>query len=112
MQSVVVCPSSAPLASSTATATATAVAAAAASQAHSLWGPMGFGSAPVTPEARGVLGIHQGDDSFTAGVDVERECYPAGQVVGAITELVPAGELVRRFVAEAEATLDRLAEVR
>ena len=37
-----------------------------------------------------------------------RECYPAGQGVGAITELVPAGELVRRFVAEAEEVLERL----
>ena len=53
--------------------------------------------------------MHLGGDSFSEGVDVDRECYPAGQGVGAITELVPAGELVRRFVAEAEAVLDRLA---
>ena len=53
--------------------------------------------------------MHLGGDSFTEGVDVDRECYPAGQGVGAITELVPAAELVRRFVAEAEADLDRLA---
>ena len=46
--------------------------------------------------------MHLGGDSFSDGVDVDRECYPAGQGVGAITELVPAGELVRRFVAEAE----------
>jgi enoyl-[acyl-carrier protein] reductase II len=52
--------------------------------------------------------IHLGGDSYTDGVDVDRECYPAGQGVGAITELGPAGELVRRFVAEAEAALDRL----
>ncbi|MGP0031761.1 MAG: NAD(P)H-dependent flavin oxidoreductase [Acidimicrobiales bacterium] len=52
--------------------------------------------------------MHLGGDSFTDGVDVDTECYPAGQGVGAITELVPAGELVRRFVAEAEAVLDRL----
>ena len=52
--------------------------------------------------------MHLGGDSFSDGVDVDRECYPAGQGVGAITELVPAGELVRRFVAEAERTLDRL----
>jgi enoyl-[acyl-carrier protein] reductase II len=52
--------------------------------------------------------MHLGGDSFTEGVDVERECYPAGQGVGAITELVPAAELVRRFVAEAEAALQRL----
>ena len=35
-------------------------------------------------------------------VDPEKECYPAGQGTGAIQELVPAGELVRRFVEEAE----------
>jgi hypothetical protein len=32
--------------------------------------------------------------------------------VGAITELVPAADLVRRFVAEADDVLDRLASVR
>jgi enoyl-[acyl-carrier protein] reductase II len=56
--------------------------------------------------------LHLGGDSLTEGVDVDRECYPAGQGVGAITELVPAAELVRRFVAEAEEVLDRLAAVR
>jgi enoyl-[acyl-carrier protein] reductase II len=52
--------------------------------------------------------IHLGGDSFTEGVDVNRECYPAGQGVGAISELVGAGELVRRFVSEAEEVLERL----
>jgi enoyl-[acyl-carrier protein] reductase II len=56
--------------------------------------------------------MHLGGDSFTEGVDMDKECYPAGQGVGAITELVPAGELVRRFVAEAEAALDRLPALR
>jgi enoyl-[acyl-carrier protein] reductase II len=56
--------------------------------------------------------MHLGGDSFTDGVDVDKECYPAGQGVGGITELVPAGELVDRFVAEAEAVLDRLSGVR
>jgi enoyl-[acyl-carrier protein] reductase II len=56
--------------------------------------------------------MHLGGDSFTDGVDTDKECYPAGQGVGAITELVPAGELVRRFVAEAEAALDRLPALR
>jgi enoyl-[acyl-carrier protein] reductase II len=60
----------------------------------------------------GAGAMHLGGDSFSDGVDVHRECYPAGQGVGAITELVPAGELVRRFVAEAETTLDRLASLR
>jgi enoyl-[acyl-carrier protein] reductase II len=56
--------------------------------------------------------LHLGGDSLTEGVDTERECYPAGQGVGAITELVPAADLVQRFVAEAETALDRLATVR
>ena len=56
--------------------------------------------------------MHLGGDSLTEGVDVDRECYPAGQGVGAIGELVPAAELVRRFVAEAEAVLDRMATFR
>ena len=43
----------------------------------------------------------------TPEVDPAMECYPAGQGVGAIGGLVPAGELVRRFVAEAEAVLAR-----
>ena len=68
------------------------------------------------PEQLGVSygagAMHLGGDSFSEGVDVERECYPAGQGVGAITTLVPAGELVRRFVAEAEETLQRLATLR
>jgi enoyl-[acyl-carrier protein] reductase II len=56
--------------------------------------------------------MHLGGDSFTDGVDVARECYPAGQGVGGIAELVPAGELVGQFVAEAEAALDRIAALR
>ena len=50
----------------------------------------------------GTGAMHLGGDSFSEGVDVDKECYPAGQGVGAISELVPAGELVHRFVAEAE----------
>ena len=52
----------------------------------------------------GFLHLPQGDDA--TGVDPDRECYPAGQGIGAIHDLVPAGELVGRFVAEAEAALD------
>ncbi len=39
------------------------------------------------------------------GVDPDRECYPAGQGTGAIHDIVPAGELVHRFVDEAERAL-------
>ena len=56
--------------------------------------------------------MHLGADEHTTGIDPDRECYPAGQGVGAIHELVPAAELVRRFVAEADAVLDRLESLR
>jgi enoyl-[acyl-carrier protein] reductase II len=55
--------------------------------------------------------MHLGANEETQGVDPDRECYPAGQGVGAIHELVPAGDVVRRIVAEAEAALDRMAAV-
>jgi enoyl-[acyl-carrier protein] reductase II len=58
----------------------------------------------------GTLHLSGGDEA--AGVDPERECYPAGQGTGAIHDLVPAGELVRQFVAEAEATLESIAGLR
>ena len=55
---------------------------------------------------------HLGRGPDEPGVDPEREFFPAGQGAGAIDELVPAGELVRRFVAEAEAVIDRVAALR
>ena len=45
--------------------------------------------------------FHLGGDEHTSDVDPERECYPTGQGVGGIADLVPAGELVTAFVAEA-----------
>jgi enoyl-[acyl-carrier protein] reductase II len=56
--------------------------------------------------------LHLGGDETRADVDPGRECYPAGQGVGAIAELVPAADLVRRFVDEAVSTLDGLGEAR
>ncbi len=52
--------------------------------------------------------FHLGGDENTADVDTSLECYPAGQGVGGIGELVPAAELVHRFVTEAEAAMARV----
>ncbi|MBI2708990.1 MAG: nitronate monooxygenase [Actinobacteria bacterium] len=51
---------------------------------------------------------HLGGDESTPGVDPDIEFYPAGQGAGAITGLVPAGDLVERFVRDAEEVLGRL----
>jgi enoyl-[acyl-carrier protein] reductase II len=66
--------------------------------------------------AQFIRSMNEGANHLGAGpdteVDPDREFWPAGQGVGAIEELVPAGELVRRFVAEAEAVLDRVSSLR
>lgn len=56
---------------------------------------------------RGVF--HLGGDESTEGIDPKQECYPAGQGVGAIDSVIPAGDLVRQMVDEAESVLARLA---
>ena len=53
---------------------------------------------------------HLGGDENTPDVDPDREFWPAGQGVGAIDELVPAGELVERFVREAEQAMGVLSK--
>ncbi|MBM3663697.1 MAG: nitronate monooxygenase [Actinobacteria bacterium] len=45
-------------------------------------------------------------------IDPAKECYPAGQGTGAITDIVPAAELVERFVSEAEEALARIDTLR
>jgi len=51
---------------------------------------------------------HLGGDESSEGVDPSIEFFPAGQGVGAIDGLIPAGDLVQRFVDEAEAVLAKL----
>jgi len=55
--------------------------------------------------------LHLGGDQDDT-VDRDRECYPAGQGTGAIDEVVPAGDLVRQIVADAEAALERMSALR
>jgi len=55
--------------------------------------------------------FHLGGDDSTSGVDPGLECFPAGQGTGAITGVVPAGDLVREIVADAERVLADLADL-
>jgi enoyl-[acyl-carrier protein] reductase II len=59
-------------------------------------------------QAMGAGAWHLGGDEQMADIDPAKEGFPAGQGVGGIDRLVPSGELVTRFVAEAEAALARL----
>ena len=51
--------------------------------------------------------FHMGGGPDTEGVDPAKEFYPAGQGVGGIKELTPAGDVVRTIVAEAEDILGK-----
>jgi enoyl-[acyl-carrier protein] reductase II len=55
--------------------------------------------------------FHLGGDESTEGVDPAIECYPAGQGVGGISAVEPAGDVVRAIVAEAQEALARLGTV-
>ncbi|MFP3900254.1 MAG: NAD(P)H-dependent flavin oxidoreductase [Acidimicrobiia bacterium] len=68
--------------------------------------PQPFPAQVLTTLQEGVN--HLGGDETTEGVDPSREFMPAGQGVGSIDGLVPAAELVHRFVDEAESTLAKL----
>ncbi len=50
---------------------------------------------------------HLGAEGSPAGLDPDKEFWPVGQGAGGIHELIPAGELVERFVTEAERALAR-----
>ena len=50
--------------------------------------------------------MHLGAPPDTADIDPDKECYAAGQGIGAIAELIPAGELVHRIIDQAERALN------
>ena len=56
--------------------------------------------------------MHLGASPDTEGIDPDKECYAAGQGIGAIGEVVPAGELVHRIVEEAERALSAAGTLR
>ncbi len=66
--------------------------------------------------AQFIRSINDGANHLGSGPDTEvdptREFWPAGQGVGAIDALVPAGDLVRSIVSEAEAVIERVASLR
>ncbi|MEI7622261.1 MAG: nitronate monooxygenase [Actinomycetes bacterium] len=66
--------------------------------------------------AQFIRSMNDGANHLGAGPDTEvdpsREFWPAGQGVGAIEELIPAGDLVRSIVAEAEAVIERVSALR
>jgi enoyl-[acyl-carrier protein] reductase II len=56
----------------------------------------------------GVFGLTSGD---AERADPARSCMPAGQGVGGIDEILPAGEIVRRVTEEARETIERMGKL-
>ncbi|MFP5488353.1 MAG: NAD(P)H-dependent flavin oxidoreductase [Acidimicrobiia bacterium] len=54
--------------------------------------------------------MHLGAPPDTSGVDPAKECYAAGQGLGAIADIRPAADIVRAFVADAERELARISD--
>jgi enoyl-[acyl-carrier protein] reductase II len=57
-------------------------------------------------------GVMGGIGGQVEGLDADRSCFAMGQSAGGVRDVLPAGEIVRRIMAEAEAALDRVATLR
>jgi enoyl-[acyl-carrier protein] reductase II len=57
-------------------------------------------------------GVMGGIGGQIEGLDPERSAFAMGQSAGGIHEVLPAGEIVRRIMAEAEAALDKATSLR
>ena len=68
-----------------------------------------FPQQAILSSQEGVMG---GIGGQIEGLDPDRSCFAMGQSAGGVREVLPAGDIVRRIVAEAEAALDRAAALR
>ena len=65
---------------------------------------------PVVTQADGTVLKRYSDDTPKPGAkgDLEAACHYAGQSTGLVHDVLPAGDLVRRLMAETEAQLSHL----
>ena len=57
-------------------------------------------------------GVMGGIGGQIEGLDPDKSCFAMGQSAGGVREVLPAGEIVRRIMAEAEVAIDRVAALR
>jgi enoyl-[acyl-carrier protein] reductase II len=57
-------------------------------------------------------GVMGGIGGQIEGLDPDKSCFAMGQSAGGVHEVLPAGEIVRGIMAEAEGAIDRMAKVR
>ena len=57
-------------------------------------------------------GVMGGIGGQIEGLDIDRSAFAMGQSAGGVRDVLPAGEIVARIMAEAEAAIDRVAAIR
>ena len=57
-------------------------------------------------------GVMGGIGGQTEGLDADKSCFAMGQSAGGVRDVLPAAEIVKRIMAEAEAALDRAQALR
>lgn len=68
-----------------------------------------FPQQAIASSRAGVMG---GIGGQLEGLDPDKSCFAMGQSAGGVHDVLPAGEIVARILAEAEAALDRAAALR
>ena len=57
-------------------------------------------------------GVMGGIGGQIEGLDADRSAFAMGQSAGGVRDVLPAGEIVRRIMAEAESAIDRVSALR
>jgi len=58
------------------------------------------------------VGVMGGIGGQIEGLDADKSCFAMGQSAGGVHDILPAGEIVARIMAEAETALDKVAKLR
>jgi enoyl-[acyl-carrier protein] reductase II len=67
---------------------------------------------PAQAGLSGQAGVMGGIGGQIEGLDPDRSCFAMGQSAGGVHDVVPAGEIVRRLISEAQAAIGRLERLR
>ncbi|HEX2560813.1 nitronate monooxygenase family protein [Phenylobacterium sp.] len=67
---------------------------------------------PQQAQLSGQAGVMGGIGGQIEGLDPDRSCFAMGQSAGGVHDILPAGEIVNRIMAEAEAAMDRMTGLR
>jgi enoyl-[acyl-carrier protein] reductase II len=67
---------------------------------------------PVQAQISSRAGAMGGIGGQTENLDIDKSAFAMGQSAGGVKDVLPAGEIVRRIMAEAEAAIDRVTALR